>query len=170
MIKYECDSCSKVVVAAEAFGPGVWREAPTTDMNVQWEMGKPYPYYSPDTGIQINIMPVTQWGEHFCGECTLRTVRDCVATMWPEDPEPNDEPSPSSEEDSPSTDTSSDVRDVRAGGELPDASTDELADTDTKDNAEDPDCICEQITHGTLKGALAYDDRCPVHEGLAEMR
>ena len=131
MIKYECDSCSKIVVAAEAFGPGVWREAPTTDMNVQWEMGKPYPYYSPDTGIQINIMPVTQWGEHFCGECTLRTVRDCVATMWPEDPEPNDEPSPSSEEDSPSSDASSDVRDVRAGGELPDTSADESADPDS---------------------------------------
>jgi len=180
VIKYECDSCSKIVVAAEAFGPGVWREAPTTDMNVQWEMGKPYPYYSPDTGIQINIMPVTQWGEHFCGECTLRTVRDCVATMWPEDPEPNDEPSPSSEEDSPSSDTSSDVRDVRAGGELPDASTDEPADTvppntyihkpDPKNPVtvqwtdEHPNCLCERITSGPLTGALKYDERCPVNE------
>ena len=143
MIKYECDSCSKIVVAAEAFGPGVWKEVPTTDMGVQWQRGKPYSYYSHDTGMQVDIIPMTQWGEQFCGECVLKTVRECVQTMQPmevllAEDHNDDEPSieailevPESSEDSPSSDASSDVRDVRAGGELPDTSADESADPDS---------------------------------------
>lgn len=125
MIWYECDKCSKSRISpAEAYGPGVFR---WDDGLQQWMIGRPYVYLTSDHSIQLAIMPTSEFGETFCGECVMRAVIEMIAIMWPPAkmwPEP-DRSEHGSEEGSGSTDPSDVLPDVRPGDELPDPSPDD---------------------------------------------
>lgn len=102
MIKYECDNCGEVNVTAETYGPGV---VPNL---------RPY-VYSAD-GMCLEIHPHKGGMEdHICGKCVLDTVEKMLEEVRPS----------GSRTYIVSTDSSVVMPDVRSGGELSDASTDD---------------------------------------------